>query len=844
MSRRKDRSPERPAPQQEGKTDRDGRSARLFRLRSRTTPASYGGRAEAPEARRRAAERPAPRSPLVTAAIAIVVGIVCAAAGAFVWIRYVPRAVTSINGEPLGHLPAGVRPSDLNLLLVTLDTTRADRIHAYGFNGIETPNFDRLAREGVLFDEAVAPAPLTLPAHSSIFTGAYPPAHGVRDNGGFFLDEKETTLAERLQSRGFTTGGFVGAYVLDHKWGIAQGFQTYFDDFDLSKYQTLSLGSVDRPGNEVADRALAWLDKVSASRFFGWVHFYDAHSPYTPPEPFRSRYPGRPYIGEIAFVDSQVGRLLEYLDAHDLARNTVVVVMGDHGESLGEHGESTHGFFVYQATMHVPLVIRTPYDAMAGRRVADTVRSIDILPTTLELLGIKTSDRLEGTSVVPLMTGAKKELGLAAYSEAIYPRFHFGWSDLRALTAGRFKFVAAPRPELYDLQQDPTESKNIYTERQQLGDRLNQELVALETRMSANASAPKPAVEVDPEARERLAALGYVGTFVTAAAPDRAGLADPKDKIQLFNLMTQAREAARHDKDSDEGLHALQRVVDQDPKVIDAWFMMGNEYYRRHDYTRAIDRYKRALELKPDYDLVVINMANAYRALGRDQEAMVGYRRFMELDPKNAQIRYETAQILIDNGKLDEARVELTHALELEPKLAAARNALGVLALRRGDVAGAEREIRAAIAEKADVRLAHYNLALLAEQQGDFQRAIAEYTKEIELHANSYKASFNLGRLYERIGDRKAQIDAYRQAIEMNPSFAEGHLFLAKAYLDAEQNLDEAVRLARRGIELAPASEYAPLGHYVIADVYSRRGRRAEAEQEVARGRALERRRE
>ena len=613
------------------------------------------------------------------------------------WARLVPREITSVNGEPLGHLPAGVNAADVNLLIVTLDTTRADRIHAYGFDGIETPNLDRLAREGVLFEQAVSPAPLTLPAHSSIFTGVFPPAHGVRDNGGFFLDDRQTTLAERLQSRGFTTGGFVGAYVLDHKWGIAQGFQTYFDDFDLSKYQSLSLGSVDRPGNEVADKALAWLDTVGSKRFFGWVHFYDAHSPYDPPEPFKSRYAGRPYVGEIAFVDSQVGRLLAYLDAHHLADRTVVVVMGDHGESLGEHGESTHGFFVYQATMHVPLLIRAPFDAMAGRRVTDTVRSIDILPTALELLSVKSSEKFEGTSVVPLMTGAKKELGLAAYSEAIYPRFHFGWSDLRALTSGRYKYVAAPRPELYDLQQDPEESHNLYPERQALGDRMNQELVALEQRMSATAASPKPAVEVDPDARARLAALGYVGTFVTALAPDRAGLADPKDKIQLFNLMTQARETARHDKESDEGLHALERVVAEDPRVIDAWFMLGNEYYRRRQYARAIEQFKRALDLKPDYDLVVINMANAYRALGRDEEAMVGYRRFMELDPKNAQIRYEAAQILIDGGKLDEARKQLTEALALEPKLAAARNALGVLALRGGDLVGAEREIRAAI---------------------------------------------------------------------------------------------------------------------------------------------------
>jgi choline-sulfatase len=757
------------------------------------------------------------------------------------WARLVPREITSVNGEPLGHLPAGVNAADVNLLIVTLDTTRADRIHAYGFDGIETPNLDRLAREGVLFEQAVSPAPLTLPAHSSIFTGVFPPAHGVRDNGGFFLDDRQTTLAERLQSRGFTTGGFVGAYVLDHKWGIAQGFQTYFDDFDLSKYQSLSLGSVDRPGNEVADKALAWLDTVGSKRFFGWVHFYDAHSPYDPPEPFKSRYAGRPYVGEIAFVDSQVGRLLAYLDAHHLADRTVVVVMGDHGESLGEHGESTHGFFVYQATMHVPLLIRAPFDAMAGRRVTDTVRSIDILPTALELLSVKSSEKFEGTSVVPLMTGVKKELGLAAYSEAIYPRFHFGWSDLRALTSGRYKYVAAPRPELYDLQQDPEESHNLYTERQALGDRMNQELVALEQRMSATAASPKPAVEVDPDARARLAALGYVGTFVTALAPDRAGLADPKDKIQLFNLMTQARETARHDKESDEGLHALERVVAEDPRVIDAWFMLGNEYYRRRQYARAIEQFKRALDLKPDYDLVVINMANAYRALGRDEEAMVGYRRFMELDPKNAQIRYEAAQILIDSGKLDEARKQLTEALALEPKLAAARNALGVLALRGGDLVGAEREIRAAIEEKADVRLAHFNLALLAEQQGDVPRAVTEYKKEIELHPNSYKAAFNLGRLYERAGDRPGQIAEFKEAIRMNPSFAEGHLFLAKAYLDAGQNLDEAVSLARKGIELEPTGEYAPLGHYVMADVFGRQGRRAEAEQEVARGQALER---
>jgi arylsulfatase A-like enzyme/Tfp pilus assembly protein PilF len=756
------------------------------------------------------------------------------------WIRYAPREVTSVNGQSLGRLAGGLRTGDLNLLLITLDTTRADRLGAYGFTGIETPNLDRLAREGVLFEHAVAAAPLTLPAHSSIFTGKYPPAHGVRDNGGFFLDDRETTLAERLQSRGFETGGFVGAYVLDHKWGVAQGFKTYFDNFDLTKYQSLSLGSVDRPGNEVADKALDWLGRMSSSRFFGWVHFYDAHSPYTPPEPFATRYRDHPYVGEIAFVDSQVGRLLTFLDQHQLVEKTVIVVMGDHGESLGEHGESTHGFFVYQSTMRVPLIIRAPYDLMRGRRVDDVVRGIDILPTTLELLGVKTAERFEGTSVVPLMTGAKRELGLAAYSEAIYPRYHFGWSDLRALSSGRYKYIAAPRPELYDLQQDPTEGRNIYADRQALGDRMHAELIALEAHMAASAPEAKPALEVDPDARQRLAALGYVATFVTTPAADRGDLADPKDKIELFNLITKARETNKEDKTSDEGIRALERVIHEDPKVIDAWFMLGNAYYTRHEYAKAIEQYKRALELKPDYDLVVINMANSYRALGRDSEAMVGYRRFIELDPKNAQIRYQAAQILIDNGELDEAQAQLDEALKLSPTLVAARNALGVVAMKRGDDTDAEREIRQAIAEKPDVALAHFNLALLAEEHHDFPLAIAEYKKEVELHPQSYKAWFNLGKLYGGLGDSTAQIDAYRHATEANPYFAEGHLYLAKAYLDTQQNFDEAIRLARKGIELAPDSEFAPLGYYVIADIYSRQGRRAESEQEAARGRAVE----
>jgi choline-sulfatase len=734
------------------------------------------------------------------------------------------------------------RPSDLNLLVISLDTTRADRLRAYGFAEIETPELDRLAEEGVLFRQAATAAPLTLPAHTTIFTSRVPPAHGVRDNGGFFVDPSEVTLAERLREKGFRTGAFVGAYVLDSKWGLDQGFETYFDDFDLTKYRAISLGAIQRPGNEVVDKALDWLNGVAGQRFFGWVHLYDPHTPYEPPEPFKSRYPGRPYLGEIAFTDSQVGRLIDFLRERHILDRTIVVVVGDHGESLDDHGEGSHGFFIYESVVRVPLIVRAPLAGARGRQVADVVRTLDIAPTIAEMLGVGGWPGAEGVSLVPLMTGAAPELGLEAYSESTYPLYHFGWSDLRSLRSGRFKVIAAPRPELYDLEQDPGERANLFEDRRQLADRMLARLREIEARF-AKAERPKSEPEVDPEARARLAALGYIGSFVATAPPDatRSGLADPKDKIRVFNLISRARDISKDEERFDEVVGILKQVVAEDPRVVDAWFMLGNVHARVNRQEQAIEYFKRSLALKPDDEMAMVNMANAYRQLGKDEEALVGYRRFLQLDPKNPQVRYEVAQILIDHGQLAEASKLLTEALQLEPTMVAARNALGVVALKKGDPARAEQEIRAAIAERSNVRLAHFNLALIAEDRGDYRTAVDEYLKEIELYPSSYRAIFNLGRVYGEMGQREAQLTAYREAIAANPMFAEGHLYLAKLLLDLNRDLPEAARLAQRGVELRPRSPYAPLGHYVMADVYSRQGRHTDAARAAARGRRLER---
>ena len=523
--------------------------------------------------------------------------------------------------------------------------------------------------------------------------------------------------------------------------------------------RAVSLSAIQRPANEVLDKALPWIEQSGGTPFFAWIHLYDPHSPYRPPEPFASRYKGHPYNGEIAFADSQIARLISTLQSRGLYDRTVIVVMGDHGESLGEHGESSHGFFVYNSVTHVPLVIRTPFSGTGHRRVADPVRSVDVMPTVLDLLGAPPAPGISGVSLVPLMTGAKPELGLDAYSEAMYPLHHYGWSDLHALRSGRYKVIDAPRPELYDVDRDPNETTNLFAERQALGDRMIAQLRAIEGGFTKSVAA-MPAADVDPEARERLAALGYVGTFVATASDSRTGRADPKDKIGLFNKLNAATDLSKEREEDTDASFArvialLTEVIHEDDQVIDAWFMRGTKYLAHGDLEKAVDDFKRTLALKPDYDLAVSNLAQAYRRMGNDDAALAGFERYLALDPKDPFVQYQMGEIWLDRGDLPRAEALFRRALEVDSSVVAAKNALGVIALQRGDPTTAERLIRDALATKPTLRLAHFNLALLAEQRGDVKTAEREYVEELKHHPENYKSAFNLSRLYEQVGDRE-----------------------------------------------------------------------------------------
>jgi choline-sulfatase len=405
-------------------------------------------------------------------------------------------------------------------------TTRADRLSPYGLMDVPMPGLDRLAREGVLFHQATSVAPLTLPAHASILTGLLPPRHGVRDNMDQPLAPAYTTLAELLRDRGFRTGAFVGSAIVNPDRGLSQGFDYYSG---VVADDRRGADGRQRRADAVMSDAIRWLNEIGDSRFFIWTHLYDPHRPYDPPAPFKSRHLD-PYIGEIAFADAQIGRLLDTLERRQLLDRTLVIVTADHGESLGEHGERDHGVFVYESVLRVPLIIRAP--GVPTGRVDSVVRLVDIMPTVLDVLGVERRE-MDGVSLMGALRGDGSGRDLEAYAESLYPQ-RYGWSAVRALRDGRFKVIAAPRPELYDLERDPFEEHNLYQQRHDVADGLRRRLVALaggtiDAYVDRGSAAAAPA-----DLRERLAALGYVGSEVSRPLPIREDLPDPKDCIGLM----------------------------------------------------------------------------------------------------------------------------------------------------------------------------------------------------------------------------------------------------------------------------------------------------------------------
>ncbi len=723
-----------------------------------------------------------------------------------------------------------------HLLLVSIDTLRADALGSYGYAKAQTPRLDALGAQGLRFEQATTVAPLTLPAHSSLLTGTFPATHGVRDNGGFYLGDEQVTLAEVLRGEGYRTGAFVGAFVLDSRWGTHQGFDRYFDEFDLSEMTGGGMASVQRRGDEVVAEALRWLGEESEAPFFGWVHLYDPHTPYEAPEPYPSRFPrtrSGAYDAEIAWTDALVGRLLDGLAEQGHLEDTLVVVLGDHGEALGAHKELDHGFFVYDEAVQIPLMIAGP--GVPSRVVPEQVRIVDVMPTALELLGIEAPASVQGTSLVPL--GRGQELKLLALAESWYPRYHYGWSELVAVRDGRYKLIQAPRRELYDLAEDPGELHDLAAEQPERADALEQALEDLLERVTNEDAARGPSI-MDRETEERLQALGYIGGGISPGNLEDRPRGDPKDKIGLFNLLRQATQAFSQER-VDDAIAQVQQALAVDPEIVEAHRLLGMFYEKAGRPEEGIEAYQRALELDPEHQAALFGLAVAHRKAGRLDDAEIGFERAHELDPRDGKVLWQLADIRMRQKRFDEAEGTLREALALgvdQPKF---RLKLGECYIEMERHADAERVISKALEEEPELPRAHFNLALAHEARGQIERAVAEYEKEIAQTPKAFKAAFNLGKLLMRARPEEARA-RFRESVDWNPEFGTGYLYLAKTLLDAGE-LEEAEEAAQQGLAKNPEPETAPLGHYILADIYSRRGRPEEAARQVAAARRLER---
>ncbi len=715
-----------------------------------------------------------------------------------------------------------------NVILVTLDTTRADRLGCYGYPRAKTPNLDAAASRGVLFEQAATAAPLTLPAHATIMTGMYPTFHGVRINGNTALGDGQTTIAEVLAGQGYDTGAFIAAFVLDGRWGLKQGFAHYDDQFDLKKYAHIDLASVQRPGNEVMDAALAWLDARKDKPFFAWIHLYDPHHPYEPPEPYRTEFGGRGpsglYDGEVAFMDEQIGRLTAWLGKTGLDRSSVLIFVGDHGEALGSHGEGTHGYYIYDYALHVPLIVVAPLGRLGGTRVPAQVSTADVFPSLLGLLGLASPVKAQGRSLVPLMFKPASGDPVAAYSESLTPNVQFGWSALHSLRTSPFKYIEAPRAELYDLSRDPDERVNILDSARDVARRMKAELDRIMAETSAGAPAPE-AANIDRETMERLTALGYIGAPVSAKAASAGSgpLADPKDKFEVFKKVSQAGELVVGNRYADAA-SLLESALRSDPMIPQALLLLSNCYMELGRTEEARTKLDLLLKEDPENVQALVGLANILLGEGRDEDVIALCKRALSVDERNTQALQLIAETYMGVPDAAAALPYIEKAVELQPKLDRNRLDLAVCFIGLKQYDRAEPVLREILRDSPRFRLAHFNLGLVCEEQGRLEDARAAYAAEVDAYPGEFKARFNLGKVLFKLGDRAGSLAEMREVVKLAPKLAEGHLFLARGLLYEKSSLDEVQTEIDQGLALAGTDELKAMGYFLLADVYNRRG--------------------
>jgi arylsulfatase A-like enzyme/Flp pilus assembly protein TadD len=703
--------------------------------------------------------------------------VVMLALGVATFAQAIPTKPVPAKQQPRAGL---TKPS---VILITIDTLRADHVGCYGAQTVKTPTLDALAHDGVVFDRAISQVPLTWPSHAVILTGTYPFQNGVQDFTGQPLAPQFRSVAQAFKQAGYATGAVVSAFVLDRSWGLARGFDFYDDAFSAETFEKKDAGLVDRRAGESVAHAIAWLKKTPRRPFFLWLHLYDPHSPYDPPEPYRTEYRSHLYDGEIAYADHELGNLMSWLKQNHLYDSSLIVALSDHGESLGEHGEDEHGFFVYNATVHVPLIVKPPAGSgIAAGRHGEPVETTAVAPTLVQLAGVKDSSDsihvqfqshpLLSTALAANQAGSRTASQTAkdpAYSETFYPFSSFGWSPLHALESEHFHFIEAPKPELYDLENDPGETRNVAAEQPATVAVLREKMQALLThnpftRQNADAG------NLSPDAQEKLRALGYFG-FRAAVSPEslKQGLADPKDKLWEFNAILKAQDAFQR-KEDDQAEALLTGVQQRDPQIYVIPFLLGESALRRQNWERAAEQLQRCLDLNPNFDNAMTGLARALAKLGRADEAKSWLNRALQSNPQNYRAWYQMG--LLDAGSDPAAALSAYEkTITIQPNFSAGQRELGMLLFQQKNYAAAAPHLEKTIGLGLEDARLHNFLGICYNRTNRTLKAVREFQRAIELDPKLAEAHLNLAYAHQLLHHAKAAHEEYATACKLDTTF-------------------------------------------------------------------------
>jgi arylsulfatase A-like enzyme/Tfp pilus assembly protein PilF len=625
-----------------------------------------------------------------------------------------------------------------NVILISIDTCRADYLSCYGYPRKTTPNIDAIANTAALFENVISPVPVTLPSHCSMMTGTIPPYHAVHDNDNYWLDDSNITLAEVFKQNGFATGAFVSAFVLDSQFALDQGFDTYYDNFDM---QLAGLQANERRADKTTRLALDWLDNHSQDKFFLFVHYYDPHSDYEPPEPFASKFSDNLYAGEIAYTDHNIANLIEKLKSLGIFDSSLIIITSDHGEMLGEHGEDEHAYFIYQSALKVPLIFRLP-GQRKPRRIKDPVGLIDIVPTVCSLLGIESPAPLHGQDLSVYLRGDTiSPRQRFIYAESLYPT-KYGGNSLLAVVGDRYKYIQTTRPELYDIQLDPAESENLILLRPDLARMLREQLKQTLEESVRKLKSGAGAVP-DEETIRRLQSLGYVTGPVNEEFDFDSDRQDPKDLLDFYLSIAKIHRLVMHER-FDEARVLGEQLILQRPDYYGLHYLLGKIAALQGDTEKAVPYMLESLQLNPNQPGQHNHLAMIFTGQNRYDEAIDHFTKSVALNPNQVGPRFAWATILERQGKLDAAAAQYYAVLKIDPTTFAAHNNLGSVLLRQGKYDQAAAHCIKALEINPQLPQAYYNLGNIRFQQDDFERAVINYQKALSLRPGWPQAQDNL----------------------------------------------------------------------------------------------------